>query len=66
MYGKSDIIMFILIYVDDIILISSSKQAMTALLHDLRTDFALKELGGLHFLLGIEHKKKSNVVLFTQ
>jgi histone deacetylase 1/2 len=48
---------FVLIYVDDIIVTSSSDKAILALLHDLNADFALKDLGDLHFFLGIEVKK---------
>jgi hypothetical protein len=46
--------MFVLVYVDDIIMVSSSSSATTSLLQDLEQDFALKELGMLHFFLGIE------------
>lgn len=37
--------MFILIYVDDIIGASSTQGAVSALLQDLKEDFALKDLG---------------------
>jgi hypothetical protein len=43
-----------LIYVDDIIVASSSQEAVDAMLKDLRSDFALKDLGRLHYFLGIE------------
>jgi histone deacetylase 1/2 len=43
-----------LIYVDDIIVTSSSSEAVTALLEDLRIEFALKDLGKLSYFLGIE------------
>jgi hypothetical protein len=36
--------MFLLIYVDDIVVTSSSDQAISALLHNLSSDFALKIL----------------------
>ena len=49
-----------LIYVDDIIVTSSSDKAITALLQDLHSDFALKDLGDLHFFLGIEVKRNSD------
>jgi histone deacetylase 1/2 len=58
--------MFMLIYVDDIIVVSSSAEATTVLLHNLSTHFALKDLGELHFFLGIEVKKCSNGILLTQ
>jgi histone deacetylase 1/2 len=57
---------FVLIYVDDIIVTSSSDKAISALLHDLNADFALKDLGDLHFFLGIEVKKTHTGLLLTQ
>jgi histone deacetylase 1/2 len=65
-YHKFDITIFVLIYVDDIIVTSSSNQAVTALLHDINKDFALKDLGELHFFLGIEVKKMHGDLLHTQ
>jgi histone deacetylase 1/2 len=44
-YSKNGVTIFILIYVDGIIVTSSSPDAVTAVLKDLRTDFALKDLG---------------------
>jgi hypothetical protein len=46
--------MFMLVYVDDIIIVSSSSFVIDALLKDLNAEFALKELGPLHYFLGIE------------
>jgi hypothetical protein len=51
-YNKSGIIIFVLVYVDDIIVSSSSNKAIAALLQDLGSAFALKDLGDLHFFLG--------------
>jgi histone deacetylase 1/2 len=48
---------FVPIYVDDIIVTSSSDKAISVLLQDLNTDFALKDLGNLHLFLGIEVKR---------
>lgn len=42
---------------DDIIVASSSKDATKVLLRDLEKDFALKDLGELHYFLSIEVKK---------
>jgi hypothetical protein len=44
--------MFVFIYVDDIIVASSSDQATQALLQDLQKEFALKDLGSLIISLG--------------
>lgn len=46
--------MFVLVYVNDIIVASSSQSATDALLKGLEADFALKDLGNLHYFLGIE------------
>lgn len=47
-----------LIYVDDIIVASSSSEIVFfALLKDLRDNFALEDIGGLHCFLGIKVKE---------
>jgi histone deacetylase 1/2 len=46
-YNKGKTIIYVLIYVDDIIVASSSQEATDALLSDLKKDFALKDLGDL-------------------
>jgi hypothetical protein len=65
-YQKGTITINFLIYVDDIIVTSSSPAAIDALLIDLKKDFALKDLGPLHYFLGIEVKKLDNGLLLTQ
>jgi histone deacetylase 1/2 len=66
LYHKSGITLYVLIYVDDIIVTSSSDKAITALLKDLNDDFAIKDLGDLHFFLGLEVKKTESGLLLTQ
>jgi histone deacetylase 1/2 len=56
----------VLVYVDDIIVTSSSNKAISALLQDLSSTFALKDLGDLHFFLGIEVKKINQGIILTQ
>jgi histone deacetylase 1/2 len=55
-----------LIYVDDIIVVSSCDRPTAVLLHDLGVHFALKDLGELHFFLGIEVRKCPNGIVLTQ
>lgn len=55
-----------LIYVDDIIVTSSSREAVTALLACLKEDFALKDLSKLHYFLGIEVKEEANGITLSQ
>jgi hypothetical protein len=57
---------YLLIYVDNIVVVSSSDQAVGALLSDLRHDFALKDLGTLHYFLGIEVKKVKDGIALNQ
>src|SRR5438105_14601372 len=45
---------FILIYVDDIIVTGSSCLVVQWLLHSLSTAFAVKDLGALHYFLDIQ------------
>jgi histone deacetylase 1/2 len=65
-YKKGAVCIFLLVYVDDIIVASSSIEATTALLRDLEKDFALKDLGDLHYFLGIEVKRCSNKIELCQ
>jgi hypothetical protein len=58
--------MYLLIYVDDIIVASSSIVVVDNLLRQLRAEFALRDLGPLSYFLGIEVAKCSNGLLLTQ
>jgi histone deacetylase 1/2 len=65
-YKKNGVIIFMLVYVDDIIVVSSCSKAVEALLQDLRTDFALKDLGQMSYFLGIEVKKVKEGIFLSQ
>jgi hypothetical protein len=65
-FYHNDITMFVLVYVDDIITASSSQKATKQLLHKLSQEFKLKDLGDLHYFLGIEVHKVSNGIVLTQ
>jgi hypothetical protein len=58
--------MFLLVYVDDIIATSSSPAAIDALLQDLKSEFALKDLGNLHYFLRIQVKKQGSGIVLSQ
>jgi len=64
-YSRGKYSLYVLVYVDDIIVASSPQEATDALLKDLQKDFALKDLGDLHYFLGIEVKKTSHGILLT-
>jgi hypothetical protein len=61
-----DVMVYVLAYVDDIIVASSSSKVTTALLQDLERNFALKDLGDLHYFLGIEVTKTQQGIMLNQ
>jgi hypothetical protein len=65
-YKSSAFTMYILIYVDDILITCSKQSAIKDLLVDLHKDFAVKDLGSLNFFLGIEVVKCSRGVILSQ
>jgi histone deacetylase 1/2 len=58
--------MFVLVYVDDIIVASSTGKATDALLQDLQKESTLKDLGHLHYFLGIEVSKVPDGIVLSQ
>jgi hypothetical protein len=66
MYNKGSITILLFVYVDDIIVTSSSSVPVDALLADLKADFAIKDLGPLHYFLGIQVKDTSDGILLSQ
>lgn len=65
-YRKGNHVIFMLVYVDDIIVASSSQEAVDASLRDLEKDFAIKDLGDLHYFLGIQVERKDGELLMKQ
>jgi hypothetical protein len=65
-FNKGGITIFVLIYVDDIIVASSTPDATQVLLQQLGQEFALKDLGDLSFFLGIEVRRTKDGIILTQ
>ena len=65
-YKHKSLTMFILIYVDDIIITSSQPSAINDLLISLTHDFAVKDLGPLNFFLGVEVLSTPHGILLYQ
>jgi hypothetical protein len=65
-FHNNGVIMYALVYVDDIIVTSSNPKATEQLLHKLGQEFALKDLGDLHYFLGIEVKKVYDGIILAQ
>ena len=59
-YSSSTALVYMLIYVDDIILTGSDSAFIQQVVTKLNSVFSLKELGDLEYFLGIEVKPQSN------
>ncbi|XP_016168252.1 uncharacterized protein LOC107610763 [Arachis ipaensis] len=51
---------FVLVYVDDIIVIGKSEDTIKQVIKQLNAKFSLKDMGSLHYFLGIQVSKTSN------
>ena len=65
-YYHQRVSIFFLIYVDDIIITGSSPSTISMLIHFLKIDFAIKELGDLNFFLGVKVIKNTSSILLSQ
>jgi hypothetical protein len=65
-YSKHHLKIYLLVYVDGIVVASPSSQAVAALLQDLSNEFTLKDIGELSYFLGIEVSKLKDGVLLSQ
>jgi hypothetical protein len=63
---RPKVTMYRLVYVDDISPISSSQTPTSLLIASLSSDFAVKDLGQLHFLLGIKVTHSSDGLALSQ
>ncbi|XP_042958220.1 uncharacterized mitochondrial protein AtMg00810-like [Carya illinoinensis] len=59
-YVKDGLQLFVLVYVDDIIITGSNKEAITRFIAQLGTKFHLKDLGSLNYFLGVQASRDSN------
>ncbi|KAI3509338.1 hypothetical protein L1887_24546 [Cichorium endivia] len=55
-----------LVYVDDIIIVGSSQQAVDKLIHALSSSFPIKDLGRLNYFLGVEVVHNSGGITLMQ
>lgn len=66
LYIKENITFFVTVYEDDIVAASSSEKATIFFMQDLQKEYSLKDLGDLHYFLGIEVTRTSNVIVFAK
>jgi hypothetical protein len=66
LFKDQTVTMYILVYVDDIIVVSSSEEATSTLLHNLEKDFVVKDFEESHYFLGIEVENINGGILLSQ
>ncbi|GKB84552.1 putative RNA-directed DNA polymerase [Tanacetum coccineum] len=65
-YSCRDALLYILVYVDDIIITSNNKGTISNIICQLGSAFALKDLGPLNYFLGIEIVLHVSGILLSQ
>ena len=65
-YRCGDALAYLLIYVDDIILMASTTSLLQRIIHELCHEFAIRDLGMLKFFLGVQVRRDANDFFLTQ
>ncbi|GJW41650.1 putative RNA-directed DNA polymerase [Tanacetum coccineum] len=65
-YSRGDTLLYILVYVDDIIVTGNNKGTIDNIICQLGSAFALKDLGPLNYFLGIEIVPHVSGILLSQ
>lgn len=65
-YHHCDIHLYILVYVDDILITGTNVSSMFAFIHLLQKDFPLKDLGELSYFLGLYAQRDKNGLHLSQ
>ena len=64
-HGAGDTL-FVLIYVNDIIITGSNTLTVNQVITSLASKFSIKDLGNLHYFRGVEVIRSSNGIILTQ
>ncbi|GAA0159081.1 transmembrane signal receptor [Lithospermum erythrorhizon] len=65
-FHSNDAMMYLLLYVDDIIITVSSSKLLNRFITILNDEFSLNDLGSLHFFLGIEVSQVNHGLFLSQ
>ncbi|KAB1212300.1 Retrovirus-related Pol polyprotein from transposon TNT 1-94 [Morella rubra] len=65
-YIRPSLTMYFLVYVDDIVITGSNPQAIQTLISTLSSSFPIKDLGRLHYFLGVEVTHLRSGLLLSQ
>ena len=59
-------LLLVLIYVDDIIITGNDSPTVTCFIHELGWEFSLKDLGPLHYFLGMEYHRTPSYLFLSR
>ncbi|XP_031282938.1 uncharacterized protein LOC116141598 [Pistacia vera] len=65
-YNAGSVVVYLLVYVDDILITENAPDLITKVIQDLNSQFALKVMGPVHFFLRFEVKRNASGLLLTQ
>ena len=65
-YHNNSDVMYLLLYVDDILLTGSSNTLLNMLIFQLSSTFSMKDLGPVHYFLGIQIKTHPSGLFLSQ
>jgi hypothetical protein len=65
-YSKNDIILFLLVYVDNVLLIGNDSQVMSDIIRQLGVQVSLKDLGDLHYFIRVEVQQTREGIFLSQ
>ena len=65
-YCRGTEMVYLLLYVDDIVLTASSEQLLHCVIMALKNEFAMKDLGPLHHFLGVAVQRTKDTLLLSQ
>uniref|UniRef100_A0A2N9FWE2 Integrase catalytic domain-containing protein n=1 Tax=Fagus sylvatica TaxID=28930 RepID=A0A2N9FWE2_FAGSY len=65
-YKDNQVIAYLLLYVDDIVFTSNTPSFLDHLIQQLNSTFDLKDLGSLHYFLGLQITRSSSRLYITQ
>ncbi|PKU70162.1 Retrovirus-related Pol polyprotein from transposon TNT 1-94 [Dendrobium catenatum] len=66
LFSKDDVQLFMVIYVDDILLTGNNNKMITSTINQLKTKFDMKHLGLAHSFLGIQITRTNNSFFLSQ
>jgi hypothetical protein len=65
-YHSATILCYLLVYVDDLVITGNTPSFLTHVIHQLGIQFSLKDLGTLHYFLGLDVIPTNNGLFLSQ